>query len=1246
MVYEQVMVNTSNSQQDNAINNMKLMGNHIPPELTHSMSTMSALSSAANSPNNNLNSPVIEIATYADTDVYECYIRGFEARIVMRRTKNDWINITQVFKLASFSKTKRTKILEKESIDIEHEKVQGGYGRFQGTWIPLHYAKLLVNKYNINDPVVNTLLNFIPDPNNMPPKRTKNSLLKKSSPGAKITSPSSYNKTPKKKTYNSTSNDNNTNTSIINNVNGNNSNNNENSTLKKSKRLLSASSATSSGIYNTNNSISISTNIQSNSNSNNNSQINPSPLQNLVFQTPQQPRSSNQNHISTNTNSNLPTANLTNTHLTTSISEFENSKQYSRNNESIISQLNTTNETPISTGYSATQKPLQFFTVPTAVPSQNDPSRINNNINNSSEPHTSNSMDNLSGNSSSNSNTSNNNNDNSNGKNDQPNNSSNTNTKNSSIQQDQSTNSNNAKKNNKNSSDIQHDQSNNNVNNNNSNSQHDQSKLKATKNKPPPFLAFMPEGPNPGVFVLQEENAKKNQKTRSNGTYNDKAADKSTDNTLLTNQSLKSSSSSSLIDSLDNYIDPHNVTITDGSNNSKHNLQNNNTSYSKLLPSNKEQSLHQTNLTQLDVNLDLIKDKAKNFTDNNSINYGNTSNSNTPLSSTFRPLPNSLTINNVQFNSPFTPLTVSEYKDLILQVLASENLSDPNYSLPPQLYKPPKNLDINFQVDEQGHTPLHWAAAMANIPLIKLLLALNCNILSNNYRGFNCISKSIFYNNCYKAGCFSEILSLLKICMVTPDANGRLPLHYLVELSVNKSKDPTVINFYIATLLQNLAQEDTTLLTMCLNYQDNAGNTVLHLAALNFNFELSQKLSLLGASLDVSNLDNETPASLLNKFNILTTQQTLQMPYEKIKTVSAPLLDANGLISGITPAEQNSKDYVEDDAEDTEDNIQKDPKDNNTEHQPENNFDSKHRSDIVQHLRTPNIIDQRAGNQLPFNLQDSASLNHIMEEFSTFDSLVTSSVVKLSKSTPSKFLQTSPILYRKRTGEFLQSASPFKKIKDNSKGTINVQVTPIKLQEPLPLATLKAGGVISIVKQISEIASVLETSITAQIRSITNEIESAENSIKYINDKKEATSQQINSILSDSGEKSDIFDIETLQTMINNKEHEYSKTKEIFMDYLRKSSDSKFHEILNEELQKEDNENWNKESKQERNEILIEELEKLRAKQNQYIIDISNAASNMHNSERIMKYRRLIGMSFDDIDAKLDDIERDLKSNE
>jgi hypothetical protein len=44
------------------------------------------------------------------------------------------MNATQILKVAGIEKGKRTKILEREILPGEHEKVQGGYGKFQGTW--------------------------------------------------------------------------------------------------------------------------------------------------------------------------------------------------------------------------------------------------------------------------------------------------------------------------------------------------------------------------------------------------------------------------------------------------------------------------------------------------------------------------------------------------------------------------------------------------------------------------------------------------------------------------------------------------------------------------------------------------------------------------------------------------------------------------------------------------------------------------------------------------------------------------------------------------------------------------------------------------------------------------------------------------------------------------------------------------------------------------------------------------------
>lgn len=68
---------------------------------------------------------------YSGVHVFETTVNNIA---VMRRQADDWLNATQILKVAGIEKGKRTKVLEKEILPGEHEKVQGGYGKYQGTW--------------------------------------------------------------------------------------------------------------------------------------------------------------------------------------------------------------------------------------------------------------------------------------------------------------------------------------------------------------------------------------------------------------------------------------------------------------------------------------------------------------------------------------------------------------------------------------------------------------------------------------------------------------------------------------------------------------------------------------------------------------------------------------------------------------------------------------------------------------------------------------------------------------------------------------------------------------------------------------------------------------------------------------------------------------------------------------------------------------------------------------------------------
>ncbi|KAF8516648.1 transcription factor [Gautieria morchelliformis] len=116
-------------------------------------------------------------ATYSGVPVYEMMVKSVA---IMRRRSDSWLNATQILKIAGFDKPQRTRVLEREVQKGEHEKVQGGYGKYQGTWVPLDKGIALARQHNI-DHLMKPLIDFQPAATSPPlapkhlsaPSRTK-----------------------------------------------------------------------------------------------------------------------------------------------------------------------------------------------------------------------------------------------------------------------------------------------------------------------------------------------------------------------------------------------------------------------------------------------------------------------------------------------------------------------------------------------------------------------------------------------------------------------------------------------------------------------------------------------------------------------------------------------------------------------------------------------------------------------------------------------------------------------------------------------------------------------------------------------------------------------------------------------------------------------------------------------------------------------------------------------------------------
>ncbi|KAJ3033608.1 hypothetical protein HDV00_006034 [Rhizophlyctis rosea] len=126
--------------------------------------------------------PAIRAAAYSGVPVYEIQCRGVP---VMRRKADTWINATQILRAAGLPKPQRTKVLERDVVSGVHEKVQGGFAGFQGTWIPLDSARLLAASYNIEEDLA-VLFDFEPERDGEPLPAKKRSRTAFGTPTPKL----------------------------------------------------------------------------------------------------------------------------------------------------------------------------------------------------------------------------------------------------------------------------------------------------------------------------------------------------------------------------------------------------------------------------------------------------------------------------------------------------------------------------------------------------------------------------------------------------------------------------------------------------------------------------------------------------------------------------------------------------------------------------------------------------------------------------------------------------------------------------------------------------------------------------------------------------------------------------------------------------------------------------------------------------------------------------------------------------
>lgn len=165
-----------------------------------------------------------------------------------------------------------------------------------------------------------------------------------------------------------------------------------------------------------------------------------------------------------------------------------------------------------------------------------------------------------------------------------------------------------------------------------------------------------------------------------------------------------------------------------------------------------------------------------------------------------------------------------DYAEEILEYFISDS-----HQIPDILIHPPPDFEPNLPIDDDGHTPLHWACAMGRVRILKLLLSAGADIFAVNKAGQTALMRSVMFSNNYDVRKFPEMYEHLHKSTLNIDNNNRTVFHHIVDLAMTKNKTHAA-RYYMETILTRLADYPKELSDI-VNFQDEDGETALTLAA-------------------------------------------------------------------------------------------------------------------------------------------------------------------------------------------------------------------------------------------------------------------------------------------------------------------------------------------------------------------------------------------------------------------------------
>ena len=219
-----------------------------------------------------------------------------------------------------------------------------------------------------------------------------------------------------------------------------------------------------------------------------------------------------------------------------------------------------------------------------------------------------------------------------------------------------------------------------------------------------------------------------------------------------------------------------------------------------------------------------------------------------------------------------------EKQEILLDLFSDHSRTD--FASHPSM-KHLSGADLDIPLDNSANTALHWAATLARVPLIRLLISKGATITRGNVAGQTALMSAVLVNNSLDRSCFPELLEILNPLIEIRDAQGRTILHHIAVSSGIKGRAASS-KYYLEALLEFLVRSTThpgsqppsfdgvhsfaakpiglmRFMSEMVNARDKAGNTALNLVARIGNRNIIQQLLEVQADPTIPNLKGLRP---------------------------------------------------------------------------------------------------------------------------------------------------------------------------------------------------------------------------------------------------------------------------------------------------------------------------------------------------------------------------------------------------